>query len=191
MKIPKQKWIWALVIAIVLIIVLVIWYFWPTSVKDPNQNNTPVPSGSPTPKWVPETFPLNIGMFGPKIKELQKALGFPAKTLIPGGKYQDGYFGSVYTQPAIIAKGYSVPLSLADYNSIITSNGGSAAQNIAGAYAKFDGVAVYYISDSSLYKKFNKDQWIGKISGEDIQDDNYWDIDGLYKVYKNSIYQKA
>lgn len=174
----KQKWF--IGTAITALAALIIWYLWPSSVQDPNKSNTPVPPGSPTPKWMPEVFPLNIGMFGTKIKTLQNALGITA----------DGKFGP-QTNSAITSIGYSVPLSQADYNSIIASNGGSAAQNIPGAYANFDGVSVYYISDSSLYKKFNKGQWIGKISGEDIQDDNYWDIDGLYKVYKNSIYQKA
>lgn len=174
----KQKWwVWALVIAILLIIVLIIWYFWPSSsVPDPNKSNIPVPPNSPTPKWIPETFPLNVGMFGPKIKALQAALTIPA----------DGKFGP-QTEGAITSKGYSVPLDQAGYNAIINPNISNVGKF---AYAKNDGTTVYN-SDYSVYKIFSKDDFIGKIilnsSGTDPL--NYT-INGGYIVPVADVYIK-
>lgn len=176
----KNKWMIVVFIAVAVIIAAGAIYYYFFRVSDPNKNNEPVPPGSPTPKWVPEYFPLNLGMYGTKIKALQAALGIT----------QDGKFGP-QTNAAILAKGYSVPLSQNDYNAIINSKGGSAAQNIPGAYANFDGVAVYYVSNLSLYKKFNKGQWIGNVTDEDPTDSSYWIIDGVYKVAKASVTNKG
>lgn len=97
-------------------------------VEDPNESNTPVPPGSPTPKWVPEVPPYNIGMFGPKIKALQKALGFSTAD-------QDGKLGP-QTASAITAKGKSMPLSETDYNAIVNpaaTGGGTNFQQVKSA----------------------------------------------------------
>lgn len=173
----KQKWwIWALVIAIILIIVLVIWYFWPPSVPDPNKSNTPVPPGSPSPKWLPEVFPLNVGMFGTKIKALQNALGITA----------DGKFGP-QTQGAITSKGYLVPLDEASYNAIINPNLADVGKF---AYAKNDGTTVYK-PNYSVYKTYSKDDFIGKIilNSSGTSPLNYT-INGGYIVPVADVYLK-
>ena len=114
MKFIKKYWILILIAAITLAAILAYVFrckLFPalaSCVEDPNKNNTPVPPGSPTPKWIPEVPPYNVGMFGPKIKALQTALGISA----------DGKFGQ-QTKAAVIAKGKSVPLSTTDYNDII------------------------------------------------------------------------
>lgn len=130
-------------------------------VEDPNKNNIPVPPGSPTPKWVPESFPLNVGMFGPKIKALQKALGFQS-TDKNAPNYQDGYFGGEETKSAIIAKGKTVPLSEADYNSIVNpaaSGGGSNFQQIktalAGGSTNFNGGISYLVAGQNKNYRFD------------------------------------
>lgn len=123
----RKTLIWLLVIAVIAIVAAIIIYLFRcdifknlnSCVQDPNKNNTPVPPGSPTTKWVPEQFPLNLGMFGPKIKALQQALEFAEVD-------QDGKFGNIKTKPAVIAKGYSVPLSEADYNKIIGASTGTS-----------------------------------------------------------------
>lgn len=65
------------------------------------------PPGSPSSNWVDETFPLNVGMFGPYTQQLQAALGIP----------QDGKFGDE-TKAAVLARGVTVPLSKDNYNII-------------------------------------------------------------------------
>lgn len=147
-------------------------------VQDPNDSNTPVPSGSPTTTWIPEKPPYNVGMFGSKIKALQTALGITA----------DGKFGN-QTKAAIIAKGYSVPLSQPDYNTIVNTSGGSASQNIKGAYAKYD-TTVFNKSDLSVNRKAKKDTWIGLVTGVDSSN-VYYELDGQYYVGKSSVYLKA
>lgn len=92
-------------------------------VEDPNKSNTPTPPGSPSNKWVPETPPYNLGMFGPKIKALQVALGFPAGTC---DNCADGKLGT-NTKAAIIAKGYAVPLIQSDYDKIMGTTSGPGA----------------------------------------------------------------
>lgn len=115
MAMNKKYWKWFIVIAVIVIAAILIYVFrcklFPalaSCVPDPNLTNTPIPPGSPTPKWVPETFPLNVGMYGPKIKALQTVLGISA----------DGKFGP-QTNAAIIAKGKAVPLTQAGYDDII------------------------------------------------------------------------
>lgn len=122
----NKKYIkWFIVIAVIVIAAILIYVFrcklFPSlfsCVDDPNKNNTPVPQGSPTTTWVKESFPLNVGMFGPKIKALQKALGFQ-DTNKNAPNFQDGYFGSAETKPAVIAKGKSVPLTQTAYDDIL------------------------------------------------------------------------
>ena len=150
-------------------------------VPDPNLTNDPIPLGSPTPKWIPEVPPYNVGMFGPKIKALQTVVGIPA----------DGKFGT-QTKGAITAKGYAVPLSASDYNTIINSGGGSAASNIKGVYAKYDNTVV---RDKNLNekRKVAKDTWIGQnvTDTTTISSVTYYEIDGIDYVIKSSTYLKA
>jgi len=120
-------------------------------VEDPNKNNIPVPAGSPTPKWVAETFPLNIGMFGTKIKALQTALGIAA----------DGKLGS-QTNSALIAKGYTVPLSLTDYNNIVNpaaTGGGTNFQTVKNSLGtagkNFSGGVTAYMSGPNEVYSFD------------------------------------
>lgn len=141
---------WIIVIAAVIVIGLAIWYYR-TKVKDPNVNNEPVPAGSPTPKWVPESFPLNVGMYGTKIKTLQQKLGIS----------DDGKFGT-QTKSAVIAKGKQVPLSEADYNSIVnpTATGGGSnfqllKQALAGGSTNFSGGISYLISGQNKNYRFD------------------------------------
>lgn len=178
-----------IIIAVIVIAAVLIYVFrcklFPSlssCVPDPNKNNTPVPPGSPTTQWIPEKFPLDLGMYGTKIRALQIALGFT-------GNDVDGKFGNIKTKPAVIALGYSVPLSESDYNKIIA---GKDTSNPIGqtAYASHNGVAVYKISDSSIYKTAAKDEYIGKITGEYANDSAYWTIANLYRVYKQSVYYK-
>lgn len=174
-----------LIVVGILIIVSGLLYFFrcrlfnlASCIQDPNKDNTPVPSGSPTTKWIPETPPYNVGMFGAKIKQLQKVLGVT----------QDAKFGN-QTKSAIIAKGYSVPLSQPDYNTIVNTFGGSGAQNIKGAYAKYD-TTVFNKSDLSVNRKAKKDTWIGLATGTDSSN-IYYELDGMYYVAKSSVYLKG
>jgi len=181
----KKYIIWFIVIAVVVIGGILIYIFrcklFPSlssCVEDPNKNDTPVPPGSSSTTWIPETPPYNVGMFGPKIKALQSALGISA----------DGKFGN-QTKAAIISAGYAVPLSSADYDKIIA---GKDTSNPIGktVYAKFSGVKVYK-ADNSVYKTATKDEYIGVISGEYAADPAYWLISsGLYHVNKTSVYWK-
>lgn len=118
MKLSRTAWTVIIVVAIILLIAAVLIYFFRCSIfkdlasciEDPNDTNTPTPPGSPSTKWLPETPPYNLGMWGPKIKALQAALGFTGTSL-------DGKLGPM-TRSAIIAKGYAFPLSQADYDKI-------------------------------------------------------------------------
>lgn len=142
----KTQITWLFVIVALLIVAVMVWYFTRTpKVPDPNKTNIPVPTGSPTPKWIPESFPLNIGMFGAKIKALQKVLGIT----------EDGKFGP-QTNAAIISAGYTVPLSEPNYNLIINPSIGKIA------YAGKDGIVVYN-SNSSIYKTAKKGDWLGTV----------------------------
>lgn len=172
-------------VAVVIILAVVLYFIFRNPVKDPNKTNTPVPPGSPTIKWVAESFPLNLSMYGPKIKALQIALGF--KGLTPETKV-DGYLGT-NTKNAILAKGYVLPLSQSDYNILIASNGGSAVQNIKGAYAKYDNTIV---RDQNLNekRKVSKDTYLGMATDEDSTG-TYWVIDGIEYVIKSSVYLKS
>lgn len=129
MALKRKTLIWLFVIAIVIIVAAIIIYLFRcdifknlrSCVADPNDTNTPVPPGSPTTKWVPETPPYNIGMFGPKIKALQIALGFPEGTC---ANCADGKLGS-NTRAAIVSAGYAFPLSAPDYNKILGIENGT------------------------------------------------------------------
>lgn len=148
MKLIKKYWILILIAAITLAAILVYVFrckLFPalaSCVKDPNDETPipPVPPGSATPKWVAESFPLNVGMFGTKTKKLQTALGIPA----------DGKFGT-QTKTSVIAKGKTVPLSQSDYDLIVTppaTGGGSNFQQLkttlAGGAQNFSG-GIYYL----------------------------------------------
>ena len=102
MTVSKKTYTLLFIAVIIIIAILSIWYFFfrEPPVEDPNKKNEPIPLDSPTSQWVPETFPLNVGMFGTKIRELQKKLVLP--------KYgADGKFGNE-TKSALTAKGYSI-----------------------------------------------------------------------------------
>ena len=167
MAFSRKSLYWLFGLAVAALVIGILIYFFRcdifknlgSCVEDPNETNVPVPPGSPTPRWVPETFPLNIGMFGPKIKALQKALGFQDIDK-DKPKYQDGRFGTRETLPAIQAKGYNVPLSETDYQKIVnpavTGGGsnfqavktglGTAAQNFSG------GVRAFMPGPNQVYK---------------------------------------
>lgn len=181
-KFTKKTYIIIFVAVAVVIGIAVILYFVfrEPKVEDPNKSNTPVPPDSPTPKWVPETFPLNVGMYGPKIKAMQKILGVSA----------DGKLGQI-TKASLIAKGYSVPLSTSDYNFIISSDGGNASSNIPGAYAKYNNTIVRDINLNEK-RKLAKDTYIGTVTGENIiSSQTYYEIDGFEYVIKTSTYLKG
>lgn len=186
MALSKKSLIWIFVVAVILIVIAIIIYVFrcdifknlSSCVADPNDTNTPIPPGSPSTKWVAESAPYNIGMFGPKIKALQTVLGINA----------DGKFGS-QTSGALASKGYTVPLSSQDYNSIISSGGTSAAQNIPGAYAKYDNTIV---RDKNLneVRRAKKNEWIGIVTGTNTAG-TYYELDGMYYVIKTSTYLKG
>lgn len=188
MALKKESLIWIFVIIAIVIIILAIWYFSKPKVQDPNKTNTPVPPGSPTTKWISESFPLNVGMYGTKIKALQTALSIPA----------DGKFGQ-QTNAAIKAKGYSIPLSESDYNMIVpsntntnTNNGSSInASSCAGAsgkdilgYAQFDNTIVVNKSFKQPHS-FSKNTCMGIVTGDSGV---YWELDGKYYVRQDSSY---
>lgn len=184
MKFSKKQLTWIFVIVAAIIVALAIWYFTRPGVPDPNKTNTPVPPGSPTPKWVPEKFPLTLGMYGTKIKALQTALGVGA----------DGKLGP-QTNSALTALGYTLPLSTSDYNAIIASvsasgtgsgTGNPPPPQTKGVYAKYDGTIV---RNKDLSQNFvaAKDQWLGNASGTD-DTNTYWELDGTYYVIKSSSY---
>jgi len=132
-----------------------------------------VPQGSLTTEWIPEMFPLNIGMYGPKIKELQKALKINV----------DGEFGTG-TQTAVINKGYNLPITEDSYNEI-TSTGENNPDIGKLAKAKNPFTLLYFLNGNISTSK-DKDESIGyikSISG------NYYLLDGdIYKVKKSTVY---
>lgn len=155
----RKSLMWIFFSAIVAIVIGILIYIFRcdlfknlgSCVADPNDTNTPVPVGSLTPRWVPETFPLNIGMFGPKIKNLQKALGVQ----------QDGKLGP-QTSASLQAKGYNVPLSLVDYNKIVNpaaTGGGTNFQSVKNALGtagkNFTGGVTGYMAGSNEVYSFN------------------------------------
>lgn len=174
----------ALIIAAIIIVVLLITVYLfrcsifkslSSCVQPPDKANKPLPPTSPTSKWVPESFPLNVGMYGPKTKALQKAMGF--QTTDPKGKnYADGYFGDVETKPAVIAKGYSVPLSMADYNKIVGTSGSGSSSGSGKTLSDYEGTfintgntintTVRYIADSSTFKTYGKNENIGTLGSD-------------------------
>lgn len=125
MKLSRTAWTVIIVVAIILLIAAVVIYLFRCSIfknlasciEDPNDTNTPTPPGSPSTKWVPETPPYNLAMWGPKIKALQAVLGFT-------GTDVDGKLGPK-TRDAIVAKGYAFPLSQADYDKIMGTTTGT------------------------------------------------------------------
>lgn len=153
MKLSKGTYKFIFIAAFVVVVggVALYFIFRDPPVEDPNKNGTPVPPGSPTPKWVPEAFPLTLGMYGNKIKALQAALGFTTAQ-------QDGKLGPM-TQSALAAKGKALPLSQTDYNNIVnppaTGGGtnfqtvktalGSAGQNFSG------GITGYFSGPNQVY----------------------------------------
>lgn len=189
MALSKKSLTWIFIVAVIVIVGGIAIYIFRCSifknlsscVPDPNLSNTPVPQGSPTPKWIPETDPYNVGMYGPKIKALQAAMGFTGTDL-------DGKFGND-TKNAITGKGYAVPLSQSDYNTIVNTSGGSAGQNIKGAYAKYDNVIVRN-KDLSAHHTAKKGDWLGTVTGES-NDYSYWELDGTYYVIKNMVTIKS
>lgn len=165
------KWIF-LGVAAIIILAIILYFVFRNPVEDPNKTNTPVPPNSPTPKWVKESFPLNVGMYGPKIKAMQAVLG---------NITVDGKLGP-QTKGAIESAGYSLPLSEPDYNKIF---GGTVIGKTA--YASSDGVSVYDVN-FKIYKTAAKDEWIGKISGTN---GNWYEVaSGTYQVSKDLVYTK-
>lgn len=170
MKLSKTTWTVIIIIAVIIIVIALIVYKFrcdifsglSSCVQDPNKTNTPVPAGSPSPTWVSETFPLNIGMYGAKIKALQTALNITA----------DGKFGP-QTKGAVIAKGYTVPLSESDYNKIVipSSGGGNntgkkTLDDYIGTYINTGNTintTVRYIADSSVFKTYGKNANVGRL----------------------------
>lgn len=131
----QKQLIWIFVTLAVLIAVLLVWYFFFRDECDPNRNgytkkgklsdkckvddptktNTPPPSGT---QWIPDSsFPLKKGMWGSKVKAVQKALGIS----------DDGKFGP-QTEAAIYARFKENTVSEPNYNSLINpaaTGGGS------------------------------------------------------------------
>lgn len=152
---------WIFIIVAIIIVVAVLLYIFRCSlfnlgscVEDPNESNTPVPPGSPTTQWVPESFPLNLSMYGSKIKALQGKFGFTGNDL-------DGQLGP-QTQAAIIATGKAFPLSLSDYNLIMNppaSGGGSNFQDLknslAGGSTNFSGGISYPVPGQNKNYRFD------------------------------------
>lgn len=141
---------WLLIVIAGIAIISIVWYFI-TMVPDPNKSNTPVPDGSPTPKWIPEVFKLDVGMYGKKIKALQKKLGIA----------DDGKFGN-QTKASVIAAGKTVPLSEPDYNAIVNpaaSGGGANFQKLKAALGanaiNFSGGVKYPIQGQNKNYRFD------------------------------------
>lgn len=102
----------------------------------PNKTE-PTPQGAPASTWVAEVFPLNIGMYGIKTKVLQQVLGITS----------DGRFGNE-TKGAVIAKGFSVPLTEVDYNKILATKPSTSSATVSNICSK-----VVSINNKLLLKK--------------------------------------
>lgn len=181
MAISKKTATFIFVLIAVVILILIIYYFFFKQVAcDPYNNGYDingkvserckvgkptgaVPTGSPSSNWNEETFPLNVGMYGSKIKALQSALSITS----------DGKFGN-QTKAAIIAKGYSVPLSEADYNKIVipASTGATSSGNINAAlvgkrvYTNAPNVPIYNTPNDIFPFRFAEDdEYVGTYLG--------------------------
>lgn len=188
MAFQRKTLIRLLVIAVIAIVAAIIIYLFRcdifrnlnSCVEDPNEDGTPVPPGSGSTKWVAETPPYNVGMFGPKIKALQAAMGITA----------DGRFGQ-QTRGTIVSKGYNVPLSEADYNTLVSS-GGTPAGSIVGkeARAKGTGLTSVFLNDSpanpTFLKFVSKDGLVGIVKSS--LDDTWYLLNGDTKVKKVEVY---
>ncbi len=191
MTFSKKQIGWIIGISALLILVAIIVYVFrcdifsnlSSCVADPNKKNEPVPAGSPSTSWLSESFPLNVGMFGTKIKALQSKLGITA----------DGKFGPI-TKAAINKiihnnlVGYVVPLSQTDYDEIMGAvtygSGGSTSaktlKDYEGTFIKtgnIDNVTVRYIADSAAFKTYGKNENIGTLGA--AIDDKYHRIFGV------------
>lgn len=135
--------------------------------------NEPVPSDSPTSDWVPEKVPYNVGMYGDKIRELQKVLKIEA----------DGKLGTL-TKNAILNKGYNVPLSQLEYDKLISTNSNNPD---IGKQAKANKMftILYWANSNSSATFRNTDEVVGQVTG--ITGD-YYLIMGGYKVRKVDVY---
>lgn len=154
MAVTRKGWI-AIFVSFGLAILAIILYVYRDKlfgkkVPDPNASNTPVPLGSASPKWVEEKFDLDLGMYGPMIAKLQKALGIS----------DDGKFGN-QTKTTLVGKGYTVPLKKADYDKIINPPSASGGNNfndlkkkLEGGYTNFSGGIIYPISGQNKQYKF-------------------------------------
>lgn len=154
------------IVAIIVIVIAVIIYVFrcnifpklSSCVTDPNKDGTPVPPGYSGGSWMVESFPLNVGMYGPQIKVLQSALGITS----------DGRFGN-QTAAAIKAKGKNIPLSKTDYDSLVGSSGTTGSVIGKSAYAKSQITAIF-IDDSATNPTFlkyvQKDAFIGTVKSQ-------------------------
>lgn len=195
MALTKNQITGLIIAAVVAVVIAIVVYVFrcdifsslSSCVQEPAKANKPVPATSPTTKWIPESFPLNVGMYGPKTKSLQKAMGFQT-TDKKAKNYADGYFGDAETKPAVIAKGYSVPLSMDDYNKIVITTSGSGnttsktLKDYESTFIKTGNISnttVRYIADSSTFKIYGKNQNIGTL-GADLGNGYHkiFDVDG-------------
>lgn len=163
------KWIFALIAFAVIGLILYIYrdtIFGGGSRKPVKKPTTPIPAGSNTSNWIKESFPLTRWMYGNNIKNVQSALG---------GLKADGELGPK-TEAAIVAAGYTMPLSQSDYNTITGTTTPSSSSYVGKtAYARSNGVKVFNNdANYSIYKTAKKDEWIGEVRDIDPDDDHYY-----------------
>lgn len=186
MALTRKGWIWIFVIIVFVVIGIIIYVyrdkiFGGGGRKPIKKPTTPIPSGSNTSDWIKESFPLTRWMYGNHIKNIQSALG---------GLTVDGELGPK-TEAAIVAAGYTMPLSQSDYNTITGTTPVSSDLYVGkNAYARTNGVKVYNNdANYSIYKTAKKDEWIGLVTDIDPDDDHYYLIaSGIRSVKISDVY---
>lgn len=93
-----------------------------SSGTDTNINTNTNTSGTSS-KWQPEKFPLQKGMQGTKVSQLQKALNIKHQA----GLVEDGKFGDK-TYGALIKFGYGYPVTDILYVNITRTTGGASTK---------------------------------------------------------------
>ena len=113
-----------LVIVVALILISVILYFVFRKKSDPQIDMIPLPDGSKAPasQFIPEQFPLNVGMQGENIRRLQVAINRLNKTSAKIA--EDGIFGAETKNKFLLSVPTTqsgLPMSEATLNAIIAA----------------------------------------------------------------------
>ena len=210
----KKTWAYILIGLAILVIILVYIYFKkngknaklsdiinpvqkptvpvpPRPTKGNNPSISPSNLSQPT-QWIPESFPLDFGMYGNNTRLLQRSLNQQGATptLAEDGRYGTETLGQVLTA------GYFTPLVESDFDTITGASssilpsfisGGTSADIGKTAYSNSNTSPIFTNDSNSTFLRYaTTDESLGTVSSED---DTYYYINGdMQKVKKQDSY---